>query len=175
MKKGFSLIELLVVIAIIGLIAGISYVALGGVRRQAYAVKAQNDIVNIVGSLAMSLKKQERNVWWTEADLGLGSNPAAKNIPGVTDYLKKPPKSAIPGTGDYLYDNDSDVMADNEADEKGVNIVLVFPNDEQRDEYFELMDKTAEHGNGPSFGRVRTAPGSMLIFNITPDPSKLGF
>jgi prepilin-type N-terminal cleavage/methylation domain-containing protein len=175
MRKGFSLIELLVVIAIIGLIAGVSYVALGGVRRQAYVVKAGNDITSMITAMAMTLKKQGKNIWWTEAELGLGNNPPAKNIPGITDYLKRPPKSAIPGTVDYFYDNDGDILANDEADEKGVNIVLIFSNDEQRDEYFELMDKTAEHGNGPSLGRVRTAPGSMIIFNITPDPSKLGF
>jgi prepilin-type N-terminal cleavage/methylation domain-containing protein len=174
-KKGFTLIELLVVVAIIGLLAGISYVALGGPRKQAYALKAGNDIMNTVGALAMTLKKQERNRWWTETELGLGSNPPAKSIPGLTDFLKKPPKSAIPGTVDYLYDNDGDMLANEEADEKGVNILLVFPNDQQRDEYFELMDKTAEQSNGPARGRVRTAPGSIIIFNITPDPSKIGF
>lgn len=169
------MIELLVVIAIIGLMAGITYVALGGVRRQAYATKARNDIMNIVGAMAMTLKKQDRSIWWTEADLGSGDNPSVKDVPGVTDSLKRPPKSAIPGTGEYLYDNDGDVLSDNEADEKGVNILLVFPGDEQRDEYFKLMDKTVDQGNGPSRGRIRTAPGSIIIFNITSDPSKLGF
>lgn len=167
--------ELLVVIAIIGLLASISYVALGEPRKQAYSIKAGNDIMNTVTALAMALKKQEKGAWWTEAELGLGNNPAAKNIPGITDFLKKPPKSAIPGTGDYLYDNDSDVLGDNEADEKGVNILLVFSNDSDRDKYFQLIDKTAEQSNGPARGRVRTAPGSIIIFNITPDPARIGF
>jgi hypothetical protein len=122
--------------------------------------------------MAMTLKSQGRNTWWTEAELTLGSNPAAKEIPGL---LKKVPKSAIPGTGEYLYDNDGDILADNEAAEKGVNILIVFDNDITRDEYFELIDKNLDQGSGASRGRVRSAAGSMIVFNISQNPAKLGF
>lgn len=171
MKKGFTLIELLVAIAVIGVIVALSYAAMGGARRQAQALKAGNDITNLVGTLAMALKKEGRNTWWTEDELGRGANPVAQEILGLSKVLK----SAIPGTDDYLYDNDDDILGDNEADEKGVNIILVFPNDSRRDQYFELMDKTLDQKSGAARGRVRKAPGSMLIFNISPDPARLGF
>ena len=78
--------------------------------------------------------------WWTEAELGLGANPPANNILGLSKQFK----SAIPGVENYIYDNDGDVLADNEASERGVNILLVFSNDIARDQYFDLLDKIVD-------------------------------
>jgi len=62
--KGFTLIELLTVIAIIGILAGLTFVAVGAAKKRAYIAKAQSEVRELVKAW---------NVYW----LTFGEWPAA--------------------------------------------------------------------------------------------------
>jgi prepilin-type N-terminal cleavage/methylation domain-containing protein len=49
--RGFTLIELLVVIMIIGILAGVSYAALGAVKKTALKTKARSDVNQIAAAI----------------------------------------------------------------------------------------------------------------------------
>ncbi len=165
-KKGFTLIELLVVIAIIGVLASVVMISTVGVRKKAKAIKIMNDGKNIAIGFYSLKKQQELEGWWTEAEIGAGANPGIDKISGLETVMPKIPTPPIGGIDAYQYDNDEDILEENEASEKGVNILLTFSNDKERDEYFQLLDDLIEKGTGSSKGRIRTAPGSILVFNV---------
>ncbi len=161
--------ELLVVIAIIAILTGIVVFATRTPRDQAKVTKMTNDVRNIVIALAYELKEQGRQDWWTETELGLGVDPYVGDIIDPSGPLKNIPEPLISGVSQYLYDNDGDTLSDNEADEKGVNILLKFNKDSVRDRYFDMFDSKLEYGNGASVGKLRKAPGSIILFNISSD------
>lgn len=62
--RGFTLVELLTVIAIIGILAGLTFVAVGAAKKRAYIARAQSEVRELVKAW---------NVYW----LTFGEWPAA--------------------------------------------------------------------------------------------------
>lgn len=86
-SRGFTLIELLVVIAIIGILSGVVYVSMGGIRANGRDARRQSDIRNI--TTAMEVYNNANNGYLVAASptapLAIGASmPAVPGDPTAT-------------------------------------------------------------------------------------------
>jgi general secretion pathway protein G len=105
-QKGFTLIELLVVIAIIGLMAGISVVALNSSRQKARDARRLTDVRNIMTALEMYY--DEEGNYPASVTFGTGAIST-----GTKTFLNPVPSNPEPTDdgsctgGEYTYNQDS--------------------------------------------------------------------
>lgn len=101
MRKGFTLIELLVVVSIIGILIGISLVALGGARAGGRDTKRRSDLEQIRSGLELfraDCGKYPASITFGSAFTGDGSISAC---PGTNIYMQTVPRD--PQTTNYTY------------------------------------------------------------------------
>lgn len=181
-KNGFTLIELLVVIAIIGIISTIVYTSIGTdpIYKAKFA-RISSELVSLDKAFYLAYMDEERNDWWTESELGLGSNPKLSDIlaiesgpaSGISDYFGTAPSNILEGS-EYRYDyDDNEYVGDCEGhgntQHKGVNLVIHGVGLEDR----QKIDMMVDGEDTPKCGKVTynandTDGVQRLFFHIAP-------
>lgn len=159
--KAFTLIELLVVIVIIGILATISVATFNGYFVKTRATKIAQELRSIEKSFKMASIELDRDVFPTEAILGLGSNPSIMSMVN-NDQLKNIPanlKAVGLGSETYYYDNDGDIYLYREncpgvATGSGANFWINNATDSM--DIVEELDKIFDKSDGLNCRKIRT-------------------
>ena len=100
-KNGFTLIELLVVISIIGILIGISLVALAGARAAGRDTRRKGDLEQIRS--ALEIYRADCGAYPTSASLNFGAGALTGTCPTVNTYMALIPNDPLTPTGRYYY------------------------------------------------------------------------
>ena len=182
-KKGFTLIELLVVIAIVGVLATVVMVNLSSARDKAKITHTVLEFREIERAFWMSYLIENRNTWWTESELGLGSNPTLQDLleietgplSSLSEHIGDVPNFLT--QGEYTYDNDQNInvsCVSGNQPHAGVNLFIYNVDLDLAQElntFYDGDEETNPHG----CGKIRwdtqyaTAGNANLFYSFDDD------
>lgn len=173
-KKGFTLIEILVVVAIIGLISTVVLANVLKARQRGEDTHLLLQLKQIEKAFVFSYIEEDRDTWWTEAEIGIGGNPTLTEIIAIesgplasfSEYFKIKRLHNLLSNSEYEYDYDGDSSvacgqggsntgANRHA---GVNLVITEVDLKRR----ESLDRLIDGEVSPSCGKITYHPGQTV-------------
>lgn len=176
-QNGFTLIELLVVIAIVGIIAVFVIANVKEAQNKGKFAKIASQFQQIERAFVLAYYEENRNTWWTEAELGLGNNPSLDEIIAIesgplssfSTYFPSDLDNILTGT-EYEYDHDGDTSTScsNGNKHRGVNLLITDVDIEFREQIDIYLDGSLT----PFCGKISYDPNDLgqkperMFFNI---------
>lgn len=166
LRKGFTLLELLIVISIIGIVSLVIISSVKEAKEKGVFAQTVLQFQQVEKAFFLSFLDENREVWWTEAELGLGGNPRLNDILAIesgplstfSDNFPSSPNNYI-SDAQYRYDNDSNVVRSctQGNQDNGVNLVIDNIPIDLRDR----MDKYIDGEADPFCGKITYNPQAI--------------